>query len=140
MNIIICNTIYLPLYQVFGNILYFTRRHPGIDYTGFYPGTFKHHGACSDDGVAVNLRVIHDNGAHAYQYIIMQRTTMYDSIVPDGNIIANGGFCFLVRAMYDRAILYVHFITDPDAVHIAAYNCIEPYAAIIAHNNGMVMP
>jgi hypothetical protein len=58
---------------------------------------------------------------------------MHDSTVTDRNIISDMYTGFLISAMYDHPILYVHTIADLDAVHIPSYYSIEPNAAVIAH-------
>jgi hypothetical protein len=49
----------------------------------------------------------------------------------DGYIAPDNGLCFLISAMNNATVLYVHLISDPDTVHIAAYYRIEPNTAII---------
>jgi hypothetical protein len=60
---------------------------------------------------------------------------MYKGIVPDGNIVAYNCFCTPIGTMDHGAILYIHFISDADAVNITTKYGIEPNAALIPHNN-----
>lgn len=79
--------------------------------------------------------MIHHNGPHADQHIVFQGTTMYDRIMADAAEIAYGRGCLLVGAVDDCAILYVDLVADPDAIHIAPYDRIEPEATMVADND-----
>jgi hypothetical protein len=58
---------------------------------------------------------------------------MNNGPVPDRNIIAYDCLGPFKRAMQDRSILDVYFVSDPDAVNIAPDDGIEPDAAVAAH-------
>jgi hypothetical protein len=58
---------------------------------------------------------------------------MHNGIVAYGNIVPDSSTGFLIGTMDDAAILYIHFIPDPDAVYIPTNHSVEPYAAIIAY-------
>ena len=60
---------------------------------------------------------------------------MNDSVMANGYIISNNGFCFLESGMYNRAILNIYFIAEADAVYVTSYHCTKPYAAIITHHH-----
>jgi hypothetical protein len=78
---------------------------------------------------------VHDNGAHAYQHVVIDRTTMYEGVMPNGYVVADNGLRAFIGAVNDGAILNIHFITYANAVYIAPYYGIEPNTAIIAHNH-----
>lgn len=109
--------------------------HTCINASRFTHRIFQYYGSRSNDRVAVHDGIIHHNSAHPDQYIVVHRTAVYDSIVTDGNIIANRCAAFLKRTMNAGAVLNVDFIPHPDKIHIAPHHSIEPDAAIIAHNH-----
>jgi hypothetical protein len=53
----------------------------------------------------------------------------------NGNVVANANRVFLVGAVYHGAVLNVYIIPDADGMYIAADYGVEPYAAVVAHNN-----
>jgi hypothetical protein len=72
----------------------------------------------------------------------MHGAAMYDGVMPDGHIIADGSPAFLKSAMDAGAILHIHLVPDLNIIHIAADNGIEPKTAIvsaynIAYNGGV---
>jgi hypothetical protein len=85
---------------------------------------------------------VHYDRTHADQYIIMNGAAMHQSIVADGNIIADLGWVFLVSAMDHCAILYVYFVAHFYIMNITTNHGVEPDAAFIAHyyisNNGCI--
>ncbi len=135
MSIVVGDAVYLAADEVLGNVFYLFGRYAAIDGAGLYLGVFQHYCACSNNGIGADLGIVHNDGAHAHQHIIMYRASMNDGIMPDGNMIADDGLCFLIGAMYHGAVLYVHLFTDADAVHIAADNGIEPNAAVGADDH-----
>jgi hypothetical protein len=60
---------------------------------------------------------------------------MYDGIVSYGNIVTDGSRGFLVGAMYHDIVLYIHFVTDNNSIHIAPKDGIVPYATILSEGN-----
>ena len=82
--------------------------------------------------MAAHHGIVHYDGAHADQYIVVHLAAVYDGIVPDRYVVANNGFGFLKSGVDDGAILHVHLIAHPDAVYIAPHHRVEPEAAIIA--------
>src|SRR5688500_3444836 len=129
--IVIGNAIDLIFYFFLRYLFYFFCRHPRIYTSGFANRTFQHYRASSNYGIAVHNGIVHNNSSHANQYIIMHRTTMYNSIMPYRNIIANDSLGAFVRAMYNSSVLYVYFIAYAYTVYIAAQYCVKPYTAFI---------
>jgi hypothetical protein len=50
-----------------------------------------------------------------------------------GNIVSDNCFCLLISAMDNASILNIHFISDPDTVHISTYHGVEPDTAIVSY-------
>src|SRR6266542_1014107 len=117
----------------FGNIFYFFSGHTGIDAAFFHECSFQHNADSGYNSIASYITSVHNYGAHTNKYIIMNSTSMYDGIMPYGNIIANIGWIFLIRTMNHRTILHIHFIANPYIMNIAADYRIKPNAAIVAH-------
>ena len=106
--------------------------HSGVDMPGFAAGIFQHNGAGGDQAVLFHHGVIHDDGAHADEHIIFQGATVYDGAVADGNVIPDNGGGALIGAVDDRTILDIDLVADPDAVHVAADDALEPEAAVVS--------
>jgi hypothetical protein len=53
----------------------------------------------------------------------------------DTDVVADGGATFLVRAVYNCAVLDINFIAHPDKVDIAAHNRLKPDRAVVAHRD-----
>ena len=119
--------------QVDGNILYLFCGDAAIDGAGFYAGAFQDDGACCNDGIAADFRIVHNDGSHADQYFIADCASVYDGIMTDGDTAADNGLGLLVGGMDHHAILYIYFAADPDAIDIAAYYSVEPYAGIVSN-------
>src|SRR5688572_5893949 len=83
-----------------------------------YLGTLQYHGAGGYNSMTADLYIVHDDSTHTNEHIVVNSATMNDGIVPNGNIITNDRLGFFIRAMNYSAILYIHFITHADAVHI----------------------
>jgi hypothetical protein len=79
--------------------------------------------------------MIHHDGAHANQYIVLQRTTMHQRIMPNAAKITNLSARFLIGAMDDGSILDIHSLADADGVYITTDYRIEPEAAMVARND-----
>ena len=124
------------------NILNFFGRDTGINGPGLADGSFQYYGPGSNDGIAVDHRVIHYNGSHTDEYIVMNLATMNNGIMANGNIVANYGLCFFKGAVDHRPILDINFIAHPDAVHITPHHGVKPDTALVthyhvAHNGGI---
>lgn len=135
MKIIISDPVDLAADQVGGDILYLPRGDAPVNGPGLYFGAFQHDGPGGNDGIAPDLGVVHNNGAHADQDLVMDRASMHDRVVPDGHIITDDGLCLLIRAVEYGPILYIDFIADPDTVDVAADDGIEPDAAVVSHDH-----
>jgi hypothetical protein len=59
---------------------------------------------------------------------------MDDGIVADAYAITNDGAGLLVCAVENCPVLDVNLVPDPDCVHIAPYDRIEPYTAVISND------
>src|SRR5512133_189051 len=79
--------------------------------------------------------MVKNYGAHANQNVIFNTGTVYNGVMPYGNIIADFNYRALIQSMQHCAILYVYLISNPYRVHITAYNNIEPETALISGNN-----
>jgi hypothetical protein len=113
------------------NILYFFSRHSGINAAGFTNRILQYYGTGRNDRIAVHYAIVHYDGAHPDQHIIMHRAPVDDGVMPDRNIIADRGAVFLVGAMNTGTVLHIHFIAQPDKIYIPPNDGIEPEAAII---------
>lgn len=114
-------------------VLYLFCGDAAIDGTALDPGAFEYDSACGDDGIAADLCIVHDDGAHADEHFIAQRAAMYDGVMADGDVVADDGPGFLVGGMDDDAVLDIDFVADADAVDVTADDGIEPDAAFIAY-------
>jgi len=119
--------------EVYGYVLYLFCGDAAIDGTALDLGAFEYDGACGDDGVAADLGIVHDDGAHAHEYFITQRATMYDGVMADGDVVPDDRLGFLVGGMDDDAILDIDLVADADAVDVTTDDGIEPDAAFIAY-------
>ncbi len=135
MEVIIRDPVYLPADQVGGDILDLSGGDAAIDRAGLDLGAFEHYGARRDDGITADLGVVHNNGAHADEHLVLQGAAMYDRVMAYGNIVADHGLRLLIGAMDHRAILNIDLIADPNTIDVAAYHGIEPDAAIIPHDH-----
>ena len=88
-HIIIRNALYLSLLKFGINILYFFCRNSCIYATWFNNCFFEQHRACGNDGVAAYHAMVHHDGSHADEYIVVQCTSVNNRPVSDGNIIAD---------------------------------------------------
>jgi hypothetical protein len=79
--------------------------------------------------------IVHHNGAHTNEYIIMNGAAMHNGIMPDGNIIADRCSVFLVSAMDAGSVLHIYFVTQLNKIHIATQHRVEPETAIITGNH-----
>ena len=67
---------------------------------------------------------------------------MYDGMVADGYIVADGGAAFLIGTMDACPILDIHLVANAYIVYISPDHSVEPEAAIttryhIAHDGGV---
>ena len=130
------------MYQLLADVFYFFCRDSCPNTAGFNYSVFKHHSSCSNNTVAANMGIIHHNGTHAHQHIIIYNAAMYNCIVSDANIISDGGARFLVSAVDYGTILHVYLVAHADKINVATQYGIEPYTALVTHcyfaNNGGV--
>src|SRR5258708_8500224 len=131
----ICDPVDLAGDEVDGNILYFFCRGAAIDGASFYPGAFQDDGARCDDGIAPDLRIVHNNGSHANQYFITDGTSVYNGVMSDGDIVADNGLGLLVGGMDHHSVLYIYFTADPDAIDITPYSTVEPYTLLLSYSH-----
>jgi hypothetical protein len=71
MKIIVGDPVYLTADEVGGNVLYLTCGDTSVDGASFYFGAFQHNGAGGDNGIASDLNIVHDNGAHTDQHLVL---------------------------------------------------------------------
>jgi hypothetical protein len=79
--------------------------------------------------------MVHHHSTHAYQYIVLDGTTMNNRSVADRDIISNSCRCPLISAMDDCSVLNVDLIANSDRVDISSYNCLKPDTAIVTHDD-----
>ena len=79
--------------------------------------------------------IIHDDSSHPHQHIVVKRTSVYDRVVTNRNIITNCCAASLVCTMNAGAILDIHLISDTDKIDIAANDSVEPYTAVVTHDH-----
>lgn len=119
--------------KLLGDVLYLFCGHTGVDAAALTMCVFQYYRASCNNGVTFNYRIIHHNRAHADQYIIMYSASMYNGIMPDRYIVSDGRTISLIGTMYTGAILDINLVTNTYKIYITAYDCIEPYTALITH-------
>jgi hypothetical protein len=60
---------------------------------------------------------------------------MNDGMMPDRNIMADGGTAFLKSTMDTGPILDIYLITHPDKIDISTDDRVEPETAVITGND-----
>src|SRR5690606_39720883 len=78
-------------------------------------------------------RTVNNNSAHNKQYINIYDTTMYNSIMPNIDIIANFSTITLISTMNSYIILYIAVISYFYVIHISPYHSIEPYRTMFSN-------
>ncbi len=114
---------------------YFFSRNARVDKPRFEAAVFQYHCAGCDEAVFLHYGMIHDDGTHANQHIVHERTAVYECAMADGNVVADGGGGAQVGAVQDGAVLNVDFVANADAVDIAAHHRLKPDAAIVADDH-----
>src|SRR5437762_415622 len=109
--IIIGNTIDLPTDHFLRNILNLFSRNPCINTSGLTDRTFQYNRPRGNYTVTVDNGIVHYDRTHAYQYVVMQNTTMHNRIVTDRNIIPDHCACFLKCTMNTSSVLDINLIT-----------------------------
>jgi len=119
--------------EVYGYVLYLFCGDAAIDGAALDLGAFEYDGACGDNGIAADLCIVHDDGAHTDEYFITQRAAMYDGVMTDGDVVPDDRLGFLVGGMDYDAILDIDLVANANAVDVTADDGIEPDAAFIAY-------
>src|SRR5690606_35438477 len=88
---------------------------------------------CCNNYIAMDNTIIHYNCTHSNKNVIVNGTTMNNSIMPYRNIISYHRWVFLIRTMNYCTILHIYLITHFNKMHITAYYCIIPNAALFSH-------
>ena len=60
--------------------------------------------------------MIHYNGAHANEYIVVDGTAVNDGAVADRYIVADGGWRTLISAVNDGGVLNIDFVADANLI------------------------
>src|SRR5690606_24725334 len=126
LYIIISDPVDFPVDQLRRNGFYFFSRHTGINASRLTDSIIQQHRPGNKYSNAVTNRVVHYNGSHPYQYIIMNAAAMYNCIMADRYIIADRSAAFLIGAMNNGAVLYIYLITHFYIIYISPHNSIKP--------------
>ena len=92
LNIVVGDPVYFAIDQRGGDVLNLFCGYTGIYTSRLYFGVFEYNGTSSYNRITTDLRIIHNNSAHAYQHIIMNGAAMNDRIMANRHIIADYGF------------------------------------------------
>ena len=65
----------------------------------------------------------------------MQGAAVYNGVMTDRYIIANGGTAFFKSAVDTGPVLYIDLMAHTNKIYIAPQNCIEPDTAIVSHHH-----
>lgn len=130
--VIIGDPAYLPGKIGGIDVFDFLCRDACIDGTRLYHRILGNDCPGCNDGVAFDDAVVHYNGAHAYQHVVLNRATVDYGIVAYRYVIAYDCRVFLVRAVDYRPILDIYLITYLYIVYIAPDNSVEPHTALRA--------
>lgn len=123
----------LPGNKIGGDVFDLPGRAAAINGPRFDLCAFQHHGAGGDYRILADLGIVHDDGAHADEDLVVECTSVYDGIVSNRNIIADTHTRLFISSMEDHAVLDIHPVANTDAVHIASYDGVEPDAAIVTY-------
>ena len=134
-DIIISDPMDFPAYHFLGYILHFFGRHSRVNTSWFTNCILQYHGTCCNYAIAMNSCVIHHNGSHSDQYIIMNCTTMHDGVVTYRDIITNSSAVLLKRAMDACTILDIYLVAHSDKINITPDHTIKLGTAVITHNH-----
>ena len=118
-HIVLRDPVDLSADELLADVFYFFGRNAGVNTARLHFRAFQNHGARCNDRIAANLCIVHYNSAHAYQHIVIDRTTMYEGVMPNRHIVADNGLRAFIGTMNNGAILDIHFITYTNAVYIA---------------------
>src|SRR5690606_5870648 len=109
--------------------------HAGHHAAGRHYGALRHHGARGDHTAGADHGLVHHNGTHADEHLVLHRATMHNGVMPDADIVPDGEPALLVGAVQGGIVLDVHAVADADAVYIAAHHGVVPHAASVAHHH-----
>ena len=132
LDIIVGYAFDLTLDQLRRYVFDLFSRHTGINAAAFADGVFQYDRTRGDDGIGVHYRLVHHNGAHANEHLIVKGTPVYDRIVADGDAVSNGRPAFLIGSVNAGSILYVDLIADSYKVHVSSKYGIEPNTAVFS--------
>jgi hypothetical protein len=134
-DVVIGNPFNLPFEQLRRKFFHTAGGHACVHATGFAYHIFLDDGASGDEAVFFHYRLVHDDGAHTHQYMVVYGTAMYQRAVANAHVVTDGGAAFLVGAVEDGPVLDINFIANADKVHIAAHHCLKPNGALVAHHD-----
>src|SRR5690606_24740829 len=98
----------------------------GIKIARFTVHIFKYHCTGGDNNIRFDNSTIHYNGTHPDQDVIMDHTTVNDSIMPNIDVASNICTISLIGTMYGDIVLYIGIIANFNVIHIATNNSIKP--------------
>ncbi len=134
-NIVVRNTLNLAFEQFGRELFHAFGRNPCVHSSGMANRILQHHSPCRDEAIFFYHHLIHNDGAHAHQHVVVQSAAVYQRSVTDADVVADRGTALLVGTMEDGPVLYVDFVTDSDKVYIAAHHSLKPYGALVAHGD-----
>lgn len=132
-QIVFGDAFYLPGNEFRGDVFDLSCRNASIDRSGFYFGAFQHNGAGGDDRIFSYLGIVHNDGAHSDEDIVMDGAAVYDGVMTYGNVVADMNAGLFVCSVQDDAVLDIYPIAYVDTIDIASYHGIEPKAAFVAN-------
>ena len=107
--------------------------HPHL--SALHPLARRHQRAGGDPGAAFHHRVIHHRGAHADHAAVLQHAGVQHAHVTHHHALADEGGAVVGGGVDDRAVLDVAARADPDVVHVAAQDAVEPDAGVRAKHD-----
>src|SRR6185369_15470153 len=82
-QVVIGNAMYFAFEEFLIDVLHFFSGNTSPDRTGLYVRIFSEHSPRSNDAIAFDHAVVHYNGAHADQNVIVHRAAVHDGVVAD---------------------------------------------------------
>ncbi len=98
-----------------------------------YLGAAQHHRSGGHECAFAHFGVIHHDGAHSYQGVIVDFGAVDNHVVAYGDIVADFDYRFMVKSVKHAAVLDVDAVADTYGVDVAAQHGSEPDAALVAH-------
>jgi hypothetical protein len=104
-------------------------------FVGANLGAREHDGTCGNDSAFANLSVIHNDGAHADEGIVMNLCAVDSHVVADRDVVSDLNSRLLIEGVQYRSVLDVYTIANTDRVYIATDDGVEPYAALVTDDS-----